>query len=385
MDFELSKSQKEIKKAAWEFARGKFDKEMIIEQAKAQTLPRTILKEAGKLGFLGIHFDEAYEGGGMGLFENILLCETFCRKDSTLGSALMFSGYAAECILRFGARELAEKFLPAIAGGRMISTGAFLEPDQGYDLSGLQTDCREENDEWVINGIKSFVPFGALADCYIVLCLTDPGASPKNGKFSMLLVESNREGIHVQPCAEKLGGRMVPFARVQFDHVRVPFSNLIGTNGMGYVQLNRFLIENRIQIAAMALGTAMGAFDRALAHAREREQFGKKLAGFQITRHKLAEMTAEIESCRYLTYYAANRFDAGKATSRDASTAKLMATRCAMAVAGEAIQLLGGYGYMTEYEVEHFYRDAKHAEIFQGSPGIQKNLIADEVIGRLKQ
>lgn len=384
MDFNLSKPQKEIKKAAWEFARGKFDKEMIIEQSKTQTFPIDILKKAGELGFIGIHFDEAYEGGGLGLFEDILVGETFCQKDSTLGAALKFSAYAAECVLRFGDKALKEKFIPAIAGGQMISTGAFLEPDQGYDLSDVKTTAKKDENGWTINGVKSFVPFGDQADIYIALCATDLSIEPKTKGMSMLLVESDREGVSTEKRMEKLGGRMVPFAQVRFENVRVPPSNLIGNEGVGYAQLERFLIENRIQIAAMALGTAQGALDRALAYIKEREQFGKKLAQFQVTRHKMADMAARIEAARYLTYYAATRFDQGKASNRDASMAKLTATAAAMAVTDEAVQLLGGYGYMTEYEVEHFYRDAKHAEIFQGTPEVQKDIIADEVIGKLK-
>ena len=384
MDFKLTKPQKEIKKAAWEFARGKFDKEMIIEQSKTQTFPMDILKQAGELGFIGIHFDEAYEGGGLGLFEDVLLTETFCRKDSTLGTALKFSAYAAECLVRFGDKSLKEKFIPPITGGEMISTGAFLEPDQGYDLSTVKTTAALDDTEWVINGVKAFVPFGDQAGVYVVLCATDQAVEPKTKGMSMFLVESDREGVFIENRSEKLGGRMVPFAQVRFENVRVPFANLVGNEGMGHDQLDRFFTENRIQVAAMALGTAQGAFDRALAYVKEREQFGKKLAQFQVTRHKLADMAAQIEAARYLTYYAATRFDQGKASSRDAAIAKLTAGRAAMAVADEAVQLLGGYGYMTEYEVEHFYRDAKHAEIFQGPPGVQKDIIADDVIGKLK-
>ena len=384
MDFKLSKPQKEIKKAAWEFARGKFDKEMIIEQAKAQTLPKDILKKAGELGFIGLHFDEAYEGGGLGLFEDVLVTETFCQKDSTLGAALKFTAYAAECLVRFGDKGLNDKFIPAIVSGGMISTGAFLEPDQGYDVSAVQTTAEKAAAEWIINGVKAYVPFGDQADVYIVLCATDSAVEPKTKGMSLLLVESDREGVSAGTRAEKLGGRMVAFNPVRFENVRVPLANLIGNEGMGHSQLDRFFIENRIQVAAMALGTAQGALDRALAYVKEREQFGKKLAQFQVTRHKLADMAAQIEAARYLTYYAASRFDRGKYSNRDAAMAKLTAAKTAMAVTDEAVQLLGGYGYMTEYEVEHFYRDAKHAEIFQGPPGVQKDIIADNVIGKLK-
>ncbi|MBC2714524.1 MAG: acyl-CoA dehydrogenase [Desulfobacteraceae bacterium] len=382
MDFKLNKSQKEIQKAAWEFARGEFDKEVIIELSKEQKIPDNILKKSGELGFIGIHYSEDVDGGGMGLFEHVLVCETFCRKDSTLGAALMFSGYAAECILRNGEKDLKEKILPQVVDGHLISTGAFLEPKQGYDLTQVRTTAEPDGDDWVINGKKILVPSGSTAGIYVVLCRTD--ADTSTGGMSLILVEAGRDGISVDNVSQKLGGRMMPFADITFENVRVPGSNLIGKQGSGYALTQNFFTENRIQIAGQALGTAQGAFDRALDYVKQREQFGKKLAQFQITRHKLADMASKIEAARYLTYYTAWCFDNKKIEAQQASMAKMTAARTAMEVTNEAIQLLGGYGYMTEYEVEHFFRDAKQAEIFQGPPAIQKDIIADSVIGKLK-
>jgi len=384
MEFNLSKSQKEIQKAAWEFARGEFDKEMIIELSKAQKLPDGIVEKSAELGFIGIHFPEDVNGGGMGLFEFVLVAETFCRKDSTLGSALMFSGYAAECILRNGDPALKTKFLPQIADGRITSTGAFLEPNQGYDLTRISTTAQAIGDDWILNGKKTFVPCGNTAGIFIVLCQTDASATPPAAGMSLIVVETASPGLSVSRVSQNLGGRMLPFCDLAFDNVRVPGAHLIGKPGSGYALTQNFFTENRIQIAGLALGTAQGAFDRALAYVKQREQFGKKLAQFQVTRHKLAEMAASIETARYLTYHAAWRFDQGKVEPHQASIAKLMATRAAMSVADEAVQLLGGYGYMTEYEVEHFFRDAKQAEIFQGTPAAQKDIIADGIIGKLK-
>jgi alkylation response protein AidB-like acyl-CoA dehydrogenase len=382
MDFKLNKSQKEIQKAAWEFAKGEFDKELVFELSNKQEYPSNILKKAGELGFIGIHYPENVEGGGMGLFEFVLTAETFCRKDSTLGAALMFSGYASECISRFGSDDLKGKHLPKIVEGHAVSTGAFTEPGQGYDISKIDTSATKDNNSWVINGKKSFVPFGAIAGYYIVLCQTDPGMDV-NG-MSLILVDSDSKGIGIMETAEKLGGRLMPFAEITFDNVHVPLSNLIGKEGNGYSQLQKFYDENRIQIAGLALGTAQGAFDRALDYVKQREQFGRKIAQFQVTRHKLADMAAKIETARYLTYYAAWCFDNKNQDPAISSMAKMTAAKIALEVSDEAIQLLGGYGYMTEYEIEHFYRDAKQAEIFQGTPAVQKDIIADNIIGKLK-
>lgn len=382
MDFSLTKSQKEIVKAAWAFAKGEFDKERILELSRKQEFPKDILKKAGDLGFIGIHFPESYDGGGMGLFENVLVAETFCRKDSTLGSALMFTGYAAECLVCSAEDEIRKKFLPRVAGGEIIFTGAFLEPGSGYDLSRIQTSAIQSNGDWIINGAKSFVPFGNSAGAFVVLCATGQGHD--DGGTSLILLEADRKGIHASDAGEKLGGRLMPFADVAFENVTVPHGNLIGKPGDAAALLHLFLSKNRIQIAGMALGTAQGAFDRALDYVKQREQFGRKLVQFQVTRHKLAEMATKIETARYLTYYAAWSYDNGKPEARLASMAKITATRVAAAVCDEAIQLLGGYGYTTEYEVEHFFRDAKQTEIFQGGPSVQKDIIADEIIGKLK-
>ena len=392
MDFKLNKSQKEIQKAAWEFARGEFDKERIIDLSKEQKIPDNIIKKSGALGFIGIHYSEEVDGGGMGLFEHILVCETFCRKDSTLGSALMFSGYAAECILRAGEKNLKEKFLPQIVDGQLTSTGAFLEPKQGYDLTQVSTTAEPDGEDWVINGKKTLVPSANTAGIYVVLCQTeaqaekrtDMGDNSSTSGMSLILVEADTKGISVDNISQKMGGRMMPFADITFENVRVPGSNLIGKQGNGYALTQKFFMENRIQIAGQALGTAQGAFDRALDYVKQREQFGRKLAQFQITRHKLADMASKIEAARYLTYHAAWCFDNKKIEPHQASMAKMTAARAAVEVTDEAIQLLGGYGYMTEYEVEHFFRDAKQAEIFQGPPTIQKDIIADGIIGKLK-
>ncbi len=384
MDFKFTKSQTEVQKAAREFARGEFDKEVIVELSKAQKIPDSITAKAGELGFIGIHFPEAVNGGGMGILEYVLVAETFCRKDSTLGTALMFSSYGAECLLRNGDTSLKAKFLPEIADGNLTSTAAFLEPGQGSDLFKISTRAEKDGDHWIITGKKVLVPAAAAAGIYIVLCQTNPDADPAAAGMALFLVEKQRKGLFIENPRQNMGSRMLPLADITFDHVAIPADHLMGKAGTGYRLTQQFFTENRIQIAAQALGTAQGAFDRALDYVKQRAQFGKKLAQFQVTRHKLADMASKIEAARYLTYYAAWCFDKGQANAHLAAMAKMTATRAALEVTDEAVQLLGGYGYMTEYEVEHFYRDAKTAEIFQGTQAMQKDIIADGIIGKLK-
>jgi len=384
MDFELSKSQKDIQKAARDFAKGEFDKDAILEMDNNHEYPTKIWKKAGELGFIGMHYPEAYSGQDLGVMENILVAEEFCRKDSTVGACIILSSFASECILRFGSEELKKKFLPPVAEGEMLSAGAFTEAGHGSDITKMDTTAIKENDEWVINGTKTFITNGGMAGFYTVLCQTDSDATPSYKGISMILVEGDAEGITTTSVGEKMGIRMMATTEVNFSNVRVPLSNLVGKEGKGFYQVLDFFDESRILIAAQALGTAQGAFDRALDYVKQREQFGKKIAEFQVTQHKLADMATKIELARLMTYKSAWNFDQGKIDPKLTSMAKMYAARTAVEVADEAIQLLGGYGYMKEYEVERFYRDAKITELYEGTKEIQKNTIASAVLGKFK-
>lgn len=384
MDFELTKSQMEIQKAARDFAKGEFDKELALELDLKHEFPTKIWKKAADLGFIGIHFPEKYSGQGLGVMENILVAEELCSRDSTIGSAIVLSAFASECILRFGSEELKSKFLPQVAEGKVLSAGAFTEPDHGSDITCMNTTATRDGNEWVVNGGKTFITNGCLAGFFTVLCQTDPEAKPSYRGISMILVEADRKGVSATDVGHKMGIHMMSTAEVTFKDVRVPLTNLIGKEGKGFYQVLEFFDESRILIAAQALGTAQGAFDRALAYVKQREQFGKKLAEFQVTQHKLADMATKIELARLMTYKAAWNYDQGRIDPKLTSMAKMFAARTAVEVADEAIQLLGGYGYMAEYEVERFYRDAKITEIYEGTKEIQKNTIASAVLGKFK-
>jgi alkylation response protein AidB-like acyl-CoA dehydrogenase len=382
MDFELTKSQKEIQLAAREFARGEFDKELALELDRRHEFPTQIWKKACDLGFVGVHFPEEYSGQDLGVLENIIIADEFCARDSTIGSAIILSGFASECVLRFGSAELKQKFLPAVVEGQMLSGGAFTEPDHGSDITSLDTIAVRDGDEWVINGTKTFITNGGMAGFYSVMCQTDTECQPSYKGISLILVEADLEGVIAIDVGEKLGIHMMPTAELNFKDVRVPASNLIGEEGKGFDQVLEFFDESRILVAAQALGIAQGAYDRALAYVKEREQFGRKIAEFQVTQHKLADMATKIELARLITYKAAWNYDQGRIDPKLTAMAKMYAARTAVEVADEAIQLLGGYGYMTEFEVERFYRDAKITEIYEGTKEIQKNTIAGAILGK---
>jgi alkylation response protein AidB-like acyl-CoA dehydrogenase len=301
-----------------------------------------------------------------------------------MGSAVVLASFASECILRFGSEEMKQKYLPAVAEGKMLSSGSFTEPGHGSDITSVDTTAVRDKDEWVINGTKTFITNGGMAGFYCTMCQTDSAVQPSYRGISLILVEADREGLTTADVGEKMGIHMMSTAEINYKDVRVPVENTIGQEGKGFYQVLEFFDESRILVAAQALGIAQGAFNRALAYVKQREQFGRKIAQFQVTQHKLADMATKIELARLITYKAAWNFDQGRIDPKLTSMAKMYAARSAVEVADEAIQLLGGYGYMTEYEVERFYRDAKITEIYEGTKEIQKNTIASAVLGKIK-
>jgi len=385
VEFELTKEQIQIQKSVREFVKGEFKKDLILELEEKHRYPEDIWKKAAELGFIGIHFPEEYSGMSLGVMENILVAEELCRGDSSVGACLILADFASEIILHFGSEEQKKTWLPRVAEGEVLSCGAFTEPDHGSDITSMDTTAVRDGDEWLINGSKIFITNGGpLAGFYNVLCQTDPEISPSHRGMSLILVEADRPGVSAASVGVKMGIRMMDTAEVNFKDVRVPVSNLIGKENRGFYQVLEFFDESRILIAAQGLGTAQGAFDRALAYVKSREQFGKKIAQFQVNQHKLADMATKIEMARLLVYKAAWNFDQGRIDPKLTSMAKMVAGRTAVEVCDEAIQLLGGYGYMLEYEVERFARDAKICELYEGTKEIQKNTIASYILGKSK-
>ncbi|MBN2126425.1 MAG: acyl-CoA dehydrogenase family protein [Deltaproteobacteria bacterium] len=383
MDFRLNKEQEAIQVAARDFAKGEFDKDVALEHERSHSFPREIWKKACELGFVGIHFPEEYGGQDYGVLENALVVEEFCRRDSGIGIAISLADFASEILLRFGSEEQKKKYLLPLTEGRALSSGGFTEPDHGSDITFMDTNARKEGDEFIINGTKTFITNGTISDYVLLLCQTDAEVEPTYRGQSVILVERGTPGFTSDDVGEKMGIKMTSTGELSFNDVRVPVSNLVGKENRGFYQVLEFFDESRIEIAAQALGIAQGAFDRALAYTKERRQFGKRIAQFQATQHKLADMAAKIETARLVVYKAAWNFDQGVTDPKLTSIAKMVAGRVAVEVADEAIQLFGGYGYMLEYEVERFYRDAKIMEIYEGTREIQKNTIASALLGKL--
>lgn len=383
MDFELTTEQKDIKEAARKFAKGEFTRELAEKHELEHSFPRSVWQKACELGFIGLHFPADCGGAGLNLMENVLVVEEFCRRDSGIGTALALSDFSSEIIMRFGSDEQKKKYLPAVASGKMISAGAFTEPNHGSDITRMDTRAVKKGDSWVINGSKMFITNGETADFYIVLCQIDPDVEPAYKGMATIIVDKGTEGLSTEDVGIKMGIKMTSTAEVVFDDVEVPSENIIGEEGRGFYQVLEFFDESRIEIAATALGIAEGAYDRALSYSMEREQFGRPIAKFQVTQHKIAKMATMIEAAKLVTYKAAWNFDQGRIDPELTSMAKYIAAKTAVVVADEAIQIHGGYGYIMEYDVERFYRDAKIAEIYEGTKEIQKNTIASQIMKKM--
>jgi alkylation response protein AidB-like acyl-CoA dehydrogenase len=379
---QLTRAQKQVQKAARDFAKGEFDRETAREAEKIGRFPENVFRRAAELGFVGIQLPEAYAGGGMGLLEAVLLAETLCAMDASLGQAVCDAGHGAECIARFGDPAQKERYLPPILEGRSGMAVAFVEAERG--ISSLPaTTASPDGGGWILNGTKHFVSGAGRAGIFLTLAALPP-ETDDTAAAGMFIVDAGARGIRVTDEGRRLGGNLPGGAEVTFEGIRVASDRLLGASGQGLAQLDAYFIERRILLAGQALGLAQGALDRAVDYVRNRVQFNRKIGAFPITRHKIADLAARVETARLVVYQAAAAFDAGLADARTAAIAKLTASEAAIAAADTAIQLHGGYGYMREYDVERYYREAKALSLTAGAPGDLRDVIGHTVIGKLK-
>ena len=253
MDFELTKSQKEIQKAAKEFAKGEFDKELALELDRTHEFPTKIWKKAADLGFIGVHYPEKYSGQDLGVLENIIIADVFCAQDSSIGSAVVLASFASECILRFGSDDLKQRFLPAVAEGEMLSSGAFTEPDHGSDITSLDTTAVKEGDEWIINGTKTWTTLGHYADWIFCLVRTSSEGRKQEG-ISFLLFDMASPGVSTAPIQLISGSS--PFCETRFDNVEVPVENRVGEEGKGWEIAKYLLTHEREMIGGLSGGAS---------------------------------------------------------------------------------------------------------------------------------
>jgi alkylation response protein AidB-like acyl-CoA dehydrogenase len=381
MDYSLTDDQVQIVEAARKFARNEFPK-VARECDREERFPREVWQAAGELGFMGIFIPPEYGGLGLGILEHAMVMEEFWRVDPGVGNILL-AVFGAEILGAFGTEEQKEKLLRPIAEGKAISGCAITEPDAGSDIFSVRTRAVKTGEGYVINGAKQFISNGSIADFLLVFCVTDPDAEKPTQRFSFLVVETDRKGFTATKLKGKMGIRASDTAELSFDEVIVPEENLVGgKQGAGFAQVMYLFNLNRTVAAAQGVGVAQGALDKTVAYIRERSQFNAPLASFQGLQFKIADMTARVEAARLLYQKAAWLTDHGEVDRKLISTAKLVAGEAAVRVTDEAVQMHGGYGYMDEYDVQRFYRDAKIVEIYEGTKEIEKVTIAREVLGK---
>jgi alkylation response protein AidB-like acyl-CoA dehydrogenase len=374
MDFRLSDEQKDVQKAAREFAQGEFDPDLALELDERGEFPDSLWKKAAQLGFIGIHYPEELGGQGLGLFENLLVIEAFCRVDSGIGSALSTVDLGSEVILKFGSQGQKKQFLTPLTKGEKRLGVAFAESEDEKDLSSISTVSERKGEEYSLRGKKRFVLNASLADSFITLC-----KEPDEG-WTTLIVERARDGIEVHPV-EKMGLKMISFGDLLFNGARVSLANRVGGEGEGMSQVDHCYQAMGLRSAAQALGTAQGALDRATQYAKQREQFGRTLSQFQAIRHKLADMAVNIEVARWLAYKSATEYDQGRIDPVFLSVTQLEVGRRLVRVVDEAVQIFGGYGYMAEQTIEHYFRDAWAIGVGLGTEEEQKDAIAETLLG----
>lgn len=379
--FELTREQQQIKKAARKFAEGEF-RDVARELDAKESFDDGIWKKAAELGFLAVFVDEKYGGPGMGYLEQCLIMEEFARVDMGITHALDAAFFGTQLIQLVGTEEQKKKYLPAICSGALRMGMAITEPDAGSDVASIRTEAVKEKGEYVINGNKIFITNCNVADFIVVLCATNPNASKKHERLSTLIVETDREGYEARPFHGKLSLRISNTGEVAFKGVRVPEANLLGKEGRGFYNIMEFFNRSRVQVASFGVGTAQGALDKAVNHVRQRVQFGQPLASFQLIQGKIAEMATLTEAARSICYRAASKLDAGTPDPGLSSMAKWYCAEIAVKVADEAIQLHGGYGILEEYDVAHYWRNAKVLEIFEGSKEVEKVIVARKILGK---
>jgi alkylation response protein AidB-like acyl-CoA dehydrogenase len=382
MDFSLTKEQRDIKKAAAEFAHREFLPEVAQDHELNHRYPRELFKKAAQLGFIGLDYPERIGGGGMGVMENVLVIEEFCKADSGLGMALHLGYVPSKVIKVVGSPQQQEKFLGPLVRGDWISAIAMTEPDHGSDLTRMETTLVEEKDGFVINGTKVFTTNGSYADFFVVLVQEDPDAGPGKG-MSTVIVEKDPQSwlegrLEISDIPHKMGLRMTSSAELVFQNLKIRKENMLGQRGRGLLNVLDFLDESRIEIGAQALGNAEGAFLKALKHARERTQFQKPIIDFQAVGHKLARMWSQIQSLKWLTYYGAWLCDHKNESTAGSiplftSMVKHHVPETAKQVIDETISVFGGYGYFLEQDVERRYRDNRIIEIYEGTVEVQLN------------
>jgi butyryl-CoA dehydrogenase len=381
MDLQLNEEQEMIRKMARDFAQNELAPVAAELDEKAEP-PLANLKKMAELGFMGLAIPEEYGGIDADSISYVIAIEEISKVCASTGVILaVHNSLGSYGLVTFGTEEQKRKFLPPLAS-EWISTYALTEPETGSDAASIKTRAVRDSDEYVINGTKQFITSAPFAHLFVVFAVTDP--DKKHRGISAFVVEKGTPGFSVGREENKLGIRAASTCGLVFEDCRIPVANRLGEEGEGFKVAMASLDAGRVGIAAQALGIAQGAYEAALAYAKERHQFGRSIAEFQGIQWMLADMATQIEAARLLTYQAALAKDrakkSGERYSKEAAMAKLFASETAVWVTQRAVQIHGGYGYIKEYAVERYYRDAKITEIYEGTSEIQRIVIAHQIL-----
>ena len=372
MDFDLSDDHQLIRSTVREFAEGEIAP-VAEELDRAKRFPYEIVRQLGDLNLMGLPFPERYGGAGGDTLAYALAVEELTRVDSSVGITMCaHTSLGTQPIFLFGSEEQKQRLLPDLTAGRKLAAFGLTEPEAGSDAGNTRTRARQDDGEWVIDGAKQFITNAGTDISGHVSITARTGAD----EISNFIVENGTPGYEPGPAYRKMGWNASDTRPLTFTECRVPADNLLGPRGAGFRQFLTILDIGRIGVAAMGVGLAQGAFDQALAYAKERKAFGQSIAKFQAIQGKLADMATEIEAARLLTYKAAFLKDEGRNFTLTAAQAKLKTGRLAVRASEEAVQIHGGYGYIEEYPVCRYYRDAKILTIGEGTDEVMQMVIA---------
>lgn len=377
MNFELTTEQKMIRNLVRDFAEGEVAPGA-DERDRTGRFPREIFAKMAELELMGLPFPEKYGGGGADTISFAIVVEELSRADASVG--ITYSAHislGAAPIYLFGTEEQKQRYLVPLCRGETLGAFGLTEPGAGSDAGGTRTTAVRDGDEWVINGTKCFITNASYAKFLALTAVTDKSKGKRG--ISAIIVPTDAPGFRVLANYEKMGLKSSNTTELILENVRVPVENLLGKEGEGFKQFLATLDGGRIGIGAMAVGIAQAAFERALAYAKQRRQFGQAISRFQAIQFKLADMAMKIELARNMVYKAAWLKDQGRPFTKEAAMAKLYASEICTEVCHQAIQIHGGYGYMRDYQVERLYRDARLLEIGEGTSEVQRMVIAREI------
>lgn len=381
MDFSLTEEQEMVRKTARSFA----EKELLPRAAevdKTEEFPHQTVKKMGELGFFGAYFPVEYGGGGMDFLSYILIVEEIARCDASHATVLAASTSLCGASINIaGTEEQKKKYLTPLATGEKLGAYALTEPNAGSDVSLLQTTAMLDKDEYVLNGSKQFITNGDLADIVVVYASVDKAKKHKG--IAVFIVEKGTEGFSVGKLEDKLGVRGTGTAQLSFADCRIPKENILGGEeglGRGFIIAMQSLDVARVGAGAAAVGIAQASLEASVNYSQERKQFGQPISSFQAISFALSDMAVEIDAARLLVYKAAYLKDKGLRFSKEAAMAKLYASEIACSCADKAIQIHGGYGYIKDYPVERFWRDARIHRIYEGTSEVQRLVIAHSLL-----